>query len=136
MRHESNYPMNWRRAILIFTVLILVDRAFTSAANYFILMRDADFTENHRDIDVNWEGPPIQGCTRSAEFLIYTYQTCFDVRSFSDLEESVAIYRYSKPRPKLALSRLLISSSYYFTEVALGRTLFYVHYGGEIEGNK
>ncbi len=125
--------MNWRAILMAFVVILSVDRVLAFAADKRVLARNADFERNYAHNNLDWSKSTTQQCTQARVFFIYTYQTCFKLRAFDKIEESAAYYVYSKPRPKLAFSRIIMSTRYYFLEVALGQTLFLIHQNGEIE---
>ncbi len=122
------------KLMLCIVALIAIDRGLSNWANQNILARNADFEDNYDHDALEWSGLSAQLCKKNQEFLIYTYQTCFDVHANREnTGEWVALYYYTRPRPKFSLSRLFMSSKYYFHELPYGKVLYSIKYGGKIK---
>ena len=79
--------------------------------------------------EIDWNQSGVQNCSIGRVFLIYRYQTCYDVIAWGDNEEdwSVSLF-YHKPRPILHYSRTFMSTSYYFRELIYGERLIIFPY--------
>jgi len=121
------------KLMLCIVALIAIDRGLSHWANQNILARNADFEANYDHDTLEWPGSLVQGCKKSQEFLIYTYKTCFYVIAITDSADTwAASYIYTRPRPKTSLTRLFMSSKYYFRELPYGKKLFIIKYDGTI----
>lgn len=110
----------------------MADQIVCRSVHQQILSRDADYQSRIEGIEIDWQRAGVQGCKRTSVLLVYTYQTCFDVLVSDDgkISESLAIYYYTKPRPILSPSRIVVSTKYYFDELPLGMRLKTVDYQG------
>ena len=122
-------------------LLLLSDHLIAKLANDKLLETDVDFHARLAKTELDMSGLRRRSkaiCEINYIFLIYAYQTCFEPYISSEsTNEWGYIYVYHRPRPKLTLFfRGDSSENYYFKELQLGRTIYFIGVDGTIRKTK
>ncbi len=114
------------RVIALVVILVACDFIGIRVAKEIATAKTpATVVERH----VDWSKSGRQNCEVRRALVFYRYQICYDVVAWSEDKGSwSASLFFHSPRQVFHWSRLFMSTSYYFTELAYGENLNVIYY--------
>lgn len=98
----------------LLTVAAFADFKFANLAHQKLMQSSADFDNRILEVDLDWNGPPRQGCIVRRAYFANAYQTCF-VAWYGQPGEGIQgfTYVYHRPQPLLLFYGQSPSSRYF-----------------------